>query len=111
MTRAWCGIAVTAAPPAQPLSPEDVRRLSPEHFEALIAALEERHGARVLLTPHTADGGIDVIAVQPQALRLIQCKHTSGDTPVGADVIAEVVAAFDGYRARWLAPFARQRPL
>jgi SNF2 family DNA or RNA helicase len=99
------------APPAQPLSPEDVRRLSPEHFEALVAALEERHGARVLLTPYTADGGIDVIAVQPQAIRLIQCKHTSGNTPVDADVIAEVVAAFDGYRARWLATLALQRPL
>src|SRR6266853_3296616 len=63
---------VTASPPAQPLSPEDVRRLSPEHFEALVAALEERDGTRVLLTPHTGDGGIDVIAVQPQAIRLIQ---------------------------------------
>lgn len=102
---------VTAAPPAQPLSPEDVRRLSPAHFEALVAALEERDGTRVVLTPHTADGGIDVIAVQPQAIRLIQCKHTSGNTPVDADVIAEVVAAFDGYRARWLSTLGLQRPL
>ena len=102
---------VTTAPPAQPLSPEDVRGLSPAHFEALVAVLEERHGARVLLTPYSADGGIDVIAVQPQAIRLIQCKHTNGDTPVDADVIAEVVAAFDGYRARWLAPLSLQRPL
>ena len=93
----------TAAPPAQPLSSEDVRLLSSEHFEALVAAMEERHGARVLLTPYTGDGGIDVIAVQPQAIRLIQCKHTSGNTPVDADVIAEVLAALDGYRARWLA--------
>jgi hypothetical protein len=102
---------VTAATPSQPLSPEDVRRLSPEHFEALIATLEERHGASVLLTPYTADGGIDVIAVQPQAIRLIQCKHTSGDTPVDADVIAEIIAACDGYRARWLATLSPQRPL
>jgi len=75
------------------------------------AALEERHGASVLLTPYTADGGIDVIAVQPQAIRLIQCKHTSGNTPVDADVIAEIIAAFDGYRARWLATLSLQRPL
>ena len=93
----------TAAPPAQPLSPEDVRRLSSEHFEALVAAMEERNGARVLLTPYTGDGGIDVIAVQPQAIRLIQCKHTSGNASIDVDVIAEVVAALDGYRARWLA--------
>jgi Restriction endonuclease len=57
---------VTAAPPAQPLSPEDVRLLSPGHLEALVAAMEERHGARVLLTPHAGDRGIDVVAVQPR---------------------------------------------
>jgi HJR/Mrr/RecB family endonuclease len=102
---------VTEAPPAQTLSPEDVRRLSPADFEALVAAMEERHGARVLLTPYTGDGGIDVIAVQPQVIRLIQCKHTSGNTPVDADVVAEVVAAFDGYRARWLTATFLQRPL
>ena len=102
---------VTAAPPSQPLSPEDVRLLSPGHFEALVAAMEESHGARVLLTPHTGDGGIDVIAVQPQVIGLIQCKHTSGNTSVDADVIAEVVAAFDGYRARWLTALSLQRPL
>jgi len=102
---------VTAAPPAQPLSPEDVRRLSPAHFEALVAALETRDATRVLLTPHTADGGIDVIAVQPQAIRLIQCKHTSRNTPVDADVITEVKAALDGYRARWLSTLSLQRPL
>lgn len=33
---------------------------------------------------------------------LIQCKHTLWDARVAADVIAEVVRAFDGYRARWL---------
>jgi len=49
--------------------------------------------------------------MQPQAIRLIQCKHTSGNTPVDADVIAEVVAALDGYRARWLATLSLQRPL
>ncbi len=102
---------VTAAPPPQPLSPEDVRRLSPSHFEALVAALEARHGAEVLLTPYTADGGFDVIAVQPQAIRLIQCKHTTGMSPVDADVINEIKAALDGYRARWLAPLSSQRPL
>jgi HJR/Mrr/RecB family endonuclease len=102
---------VTAAPPSQPLSPEDIRLLSPGHFEALVAAMEEHHGARVLLTPHTGDGGIDVIAVQPQAIRLIQCKHTSVNTPVDADVINEVKAALDVYRARWLAPLSLQRSL
>jgi hypothetical protein len=108
-----CGTFDGATTPShsQPLSPEDVRRLPPEHFEALVAALETQHGAHALLTPYAADGGIDVIAVQSLAIRLIQCKHTQGDTPVEADVIAEVVAAFDGYRGHWLATLAPTRSL
>jgi HJR/Mrr/RecB family endonuclease len=94
-----------------PLSQEDVRRLSPQHFEGLVAALETQQGAYVLLTPYAADGGIDIIAVQSQAVRLIQCKHTRWDTRVDAEVIAEVIAAFDGYRARWLATLTPLRLL
>ena len=103
---------VTAAPPSQPLSPEDVRRLSPEHFEALVAALEERDGTRTLLTPDTLGMGGSMLSL---------CSHkryasSSASTPAGiplldASVIAEVVAAFDGYRARWLAALSLQRPL
>ena len=58
------GVAV--APPSQPLSPEDVRLLSPGHFEALVAAVEERDGARVLLTPHS---------LGMQASMLLLCSH------------------------------------
>ena len=46
-----------------------------------------------------------------KAIRLIQCKHTSGNTPVDPDVINEVKAALDVYRTRWLAPLFRQYPL
>jgi superfamily II DNA or RNA helicase len=108
-----CGTfeGATTPTPSQPLSPEDVRHLPPEHFEALVAALEAQHGAHVLLTPYAADGGIDVIAIQSRVIRLVQCKHTLWDTHVEADVIAEVVAAFDGYRARWLAPLVSTHSL
>ena len=105
-----CTASAGVTVPPQPLSPEDMRRLSPSHFEALVAVLEARHGS-VLLTPYTADGGVDVIAVQPQAIRLIQCKHTSGESLVDADVIKEIKAALDGYRVRWLASLSSQRPL
>ena len=84
------------------LSREDVRRLSPDRFEALIAVLEEKRGAHVLLTPVAGDDGIDVIAMRSHEVLLIQCKHTLWDARVDADVIAEVVRAFDGYRACWL---------
>lgn len=93
------------------LSKDDVRRLTPERFEALIAVLEERQGAQVLLTPLVGDGGIDVIAVQKHQLRLIQCKHTLWHASVDADAIAEVLQALDGYRARWLRPLIASRIL
>jgi len=96
-SEASCGSSTTRT-----LSRDDVRCLTPDRFEALIAVLEERQGARVLLTPLAGDGGIDVIAVREREVRLIQCKHTLWDASVDADAVAEVIQAFDGYRARWL---------
>jgi HJR/Mrr/RecB family endonuclease len=82
----------------RPLSRDAVHRLTPERFEALIAVLEEKQRAYVILTPYAGDGGIDVIAARDRQIRLIQCKRT---TSVDAEVVAEVMQAFDGYRARW----------
>jgi hypothetical protein len=89
------------------LSSDDVRRLPPERFEALIAIFEEQQGARVILTPHAGDGGIDVIAIRgrEREVRLIRCKHTLWNASVNADVVAEVIQAFDGYRARRLGAY------
>lgn len=84
------------------LSEDDIRALTWERFEALVAVLEERRGARVLLTPRAGDGGIDVIAVHEREIRLIQCKHTIWGVSVDANVLAEVIDASDGYRARYL---------
>lgn len=64
-------------------------------------------GAQVFLTPRAGDGGIDVIAVREREIRLIQCKHTIWDANVDANVIAEVISAFDGYRARFLRTLPR----
>lgn len=66
-----------------------------------------RRGARVFLTPRAGDGGIDVIAVREREIHLIQCKHTLWDANVDANVIAEVISAFDGYRARFLKALPR----
>jgi hypothetical protein len=84
------------------LSRDEVHRLTPDRFEALIALLEEQQGARVILTPLASDGGIDVIAMRHRQISLIQCKHTLWDASVDAEVVAELIQAFDGYRARWL---------
>lgn len=91
----------------RPLSRDDVRRLAWDRFEALVAVTEERRGAQVFLTPRAGDGGIDVIAMREHEIRLIQCKHTIWDANVDANVIAEVMSAFDGYRARFLRALPR----
>lgn len=85
----------------RPLSKEDVRRLTWDRFEALIAVFEEKRGAQVILTPRSGDGKIDVLAIRAGEIRLIQCKHTLWDASVDADVIAQVLGAFDGYRTRF----------
>lgn len=90
-----------------PLSKEDVRRLTWDRFEALIAVLEEKRGARVLLTPRSGDGGIDVIAIKKQEIFLIQCKHTLWDANIDATAVAEMLNAFDGYRVRLRDVFSR----
>jgi hypothetical protein len=93
------------------LSPEEVKHLSWSQFEALAAALEDVRGSSVCLTPLTGDDGIDVIASKGSELRLIQCKHTMWGARVDQDVVFEVVAGFDAYRARYLTSRQRQQPL
>ena len=40
--------------------------------------------------------------MREREVRLIQCKHTLWDASIDANAVAEVIQAFDGYRARWL---------
>ncbi|HUY28223.1 MAG TPA: SNF2-related protein [Candidatus Binataceae bacterium] len=84
------------------LSDEDVRRLQDDRFEALVAEIEKKQGADVILTPFTHDEGIDVIALCRKEIRLIQCKHTRWGGSIDADAVAELLEAVDGYRARRL---------
>ncbi|MGH9240174.1 MAG: restriction endonuclease [Vicinamibacterales bacterium] len=93
------------------LSPDEIKSLSWAQFEALAAALEQVRGNTVCLTPLTGDDGIDVIASNASGLRLIQCKHTMWGSRVDQEVVFEVVAGFDAYRARYLTSRQRQRPL
>ncbi len=65
-----------------PISLEDVLHLSWQMFEALIAVLYERESERVILTPHSADHGSDVVALGWGPSRenvLIQCKFTKSE--------------------------------
>jgi hypothetical protein len=88
--------------PIKQLSPDEVRLLSWDRFEALIALLEEKRGAKVILTPRSGDDKADVIAMRGKHVRVIQCKHTAWSAYVDADVVAEVIGAIDLYRVRHL---------
>lgn len=84
------------------LTPDDVRLLPWARFEALIALLEQKRGAKVVLTPRGGDDKADVIALKGKHIRVMQCKHTSWSAYVDADVVSEVIGAIDLYRMRYL---------
>jgi hypothetical protein len=88
--------------PARNITAEDVRKLPWDRFEALVALLEEKQGRKSLLTPRSGDFGIDVISIQGNILRLIQCKHTLWEANIDIDVIAETINGFDNYRGALL---------
>ena len=88
--------------PIKNLSPEDVRLLPWDRFEALIALLEKKRGANVILTPRGGDDKADVISKRGNQVRLIQCKHSVWGARIDADVVAEVIGAMDLYRMRHL---------
>ncbi|MBL9177323.1 MAG: restriction endonuclease [Verrucomicrobiaceae bacterium] len=65
-----------------PISLDDALHLSWQMFEALIAVFYERESERVILTPHTADHGSDVVALGWGVGKenvLIQCKFTKAE--------------------------------
>jgi len=84
------------------LQKDDIRLLSWDRFEALIALLEEKRGNRVVLTPRAGDDKADVLAVGHKQVRIVQCKHSLWDAALDADVLAEVVGAIDLYRTKYL---------
>jgi len=88
--------------PIRSLSPDDIRLLSWDRFEAFVAVLEEKRGARVILTPRGGDDKADVIAIRENRIRLIQCKHSVLSGYIDADVVAEIIGAMELYRVRHL---------
>jgi Holliday junction resolvase len=79
---------------------DDVTRMEPLEFEALIAVLWKKQGFRsVELTPRTGDGGIDVIAKTVNVGELIQCKTAKSDrVQLSWQAIKDVVTGEAKYR-------------
>lgn len=86
------------------LTLDDVLRMSPRHFEGLVAALWQKKGYEfVERTPDTYDDGVDVVAITGRVGVLVQCKSSSVDEgEVTWDAVKDVVAGEAAYRARFL---------
>lgn len=58
-------------------SAADLERLSPDRFEAFVAAWLVEPGREVFLTPYSGDGGVDVVAVSEREVICVQVKHVA----------------------------------
>ena len=87
-----------------PLKIEDVDRLEPKSFEGFVAALFEKQGYRVSLTPHSGDKGADVIAHsyrEEMSDLLIQVKQRQAGGKPGGEAVNEIVAAKSFYEEKY----------
>lgn len=86
------------------LTTEDIDRLEPRSFEVFVAALFEKQGYRVGLTPYSGDKGADVIAHSHQGETsdlLIQVKQRKEGGKPGNDAVDEIVTAKPFYEERY----------
>ncbi len=86
-------------PESQRLRIEDVSRLDPYLFEALIAEIYAKKGEDARLTLRSGDHGADVVVFQENGKnRLVQCKHTKSGKPQSSNGIFEILQAQDHYK-------------
>ena len=79
---------------ARARSVDDVRRLSWQDFELLVAEAFRRSGYRAELTQRGADGGVDIILTNSGATTFVQCKqNTSRLDPRCVRELAGVMAS------------------
>jgi hypothetical protein len=86
-------------PPQQMLTADDLSGLTWDRFESLVALVESKYGRKVWLSPKCGDGGIDVISQFGSQVRLIQCKHSQWTNAVEQQVLEELIASCDAFRA------------
>ena len=87
-----------------PLTIEDVDKLEPRFFEAFVAALFDKQGYYVVLTPHSGDKGADVVARQrgnKTGGLLIQAKHRQTGGKSDRKAVEEVLAAKSYYEKEY----------
>ncbi len=93
------GVTHKEIPPEQLLTVDDLTGLTWDRFESFVALLENKYGRKVWLSPKCGDGGIDVISQLGSEIRLIQCKHSQWTNAVDKEVLDELIASCDAFRA------------
>ncbi len=93
------GVTDEEASPQQTLTVDDLSSLTWDRFESLIGLIESKYGRKVWLSPKSGDGGIDVISQLGSEVRLIQCKHTQWTNAIDQEVLYEMMASSDSFRA------------
>ena len=92
-----------------PLTIEEVDKLEPRFFEAFVAALFDKQGYYVELTPYSGDKGADVVAHQRGKEEtgglLIQAKHRQKGRRSGRQAVDEVLEAKPFYEEKYGANF------
>ena len=86
------------------LTIENVDRLEPKLFEVFVAALFDKQGYRVGLTPYSGDKGADVIAHSHRGETsdlLIQVKQRKEGGKPGSEAVNEIVAAKPFYEEKY----------
>jgi len=80
------------------ISEDRLGQLTPFEFEALSALLLSSRFEKVVLTPKSRDGGVDVVGISKKEIALIQCKHRLSDGEAnGEEAIIELVDGQDYY--------------
>ena len=75
-------------------------QLDPRHFEVLVALLWQRIGYHVIITPVSANQGIDVVAIGNNEVHLIQVRHETN--PIDETALDDLARGSEYYRSRIL---------
>lgn len=79
--------------------PNQVHSLTSRQFEEFVAALYEKHGFEVELTPATRDGGVDLYAVRNlpfgKVLTVVECKRNAPHRRVGVGLVRSLYGALE----------------
>jgi len=102
----WEDLQTVEGRPARPLTqvlPEHIDRIEARAFERLCLRLwQQQNYPDVYQTPHTGDGGVDVVAINRDTGRgcLIQCKSAAANRVLGWDAVKDVVTGAAAYEYR-----------